>query len=300
MEKEEKLLVTLICEDLSAKLSLVSGMTKSEFKKVCSDCFKKTPENLLSVLSHSGEVLNVSRLLENPRATLGNDKRNHELTVIFAESEEDDPPRKRQKRNPVSGSGHDMMVEDEELTKEEKLKRLFTKLANEPEVQIIEQTFQPANIPGANTSGHVFLNHLIEINRSTCLNESPHHKWQNILSNDGTYLESNLDEQLLINICFQCHVRIHSLKLNAPNTGSAPRIMKLFANQNYMDFNNVNDIPPTQVLKLTPKNFEPNQIINLNSIKFAKVNSIAIFIENNQGGERITKLEEIQFIGKPV
>jgi len=66
-----------------------------------------------------------------------------------------------------------------------------------------------------------------------------------------------------------------------------------------MDFNNVNDIPPTQVLKLTPKNFEPNQIINLNSIKFAKVNSIAIFIEDNQGGERITKLEEIQFIGKP-
>jgi len=64
--------------------------------------------------------------------------------------------------------------------------------------------------------------------------------------------------------------------------------MNLFANQNYMDFNNVHDIPPTQVLKLIPKNFEPNQIVNLNSIKFAKVNSVTIFIEDNQGGDKFT------------
>jgi len=192
------------------------------------------------------------------------------------------------------------VVDEEDLTKEDKMKRLFTKLANDPEVQIIEQTYQPANFPGANTSGHVFLNDLIEINRSKCLNESRHHKWQSILSNDRSYLESDCDEQLLISICFRRHVRIHSLKINAPNTGAAPRTMNLFANQNYMDFNNVHDIPPTQVLKLIPKNFEPNQIVNLNSIKFAKVNSVTIFIEDNQGGDKFTILEQIQFIGKPV
>jgi len=296
--EEEKVLVSLICEDLSAKLSLVHGMTESQFKKVCSDCFKKKPENLLSVLSHSGEVLNVSRLLANPRAILGNDKKYHELTVIFAESEEDDPPRKRQKRNPVSGS-EVIMVDDEELTREDKVKRLFTQMANDPEVQIIEQVYQPANIPGANTSGHVFLNDLIEVNRSKCLNESRQHKWQNILINDGSFLESDCDDQLLISITFRRQVRIHSLKIDAPNRGSAPRTIKLFTNQNYMDFNNVHDIPPSQQLILTPKNFEPNQIITLNSIKFAKVNSVTIFIEDNQGGEKFTILEQIQFIGKP-
>jgi len=300
--REEKLMVTLICEDLSSKLSLVTGMTDSQFKKVCSDCFKKQPENLLSVLSHSGEVLNVSRLLADPRAILGNDKRNHELTVIFAESDDgDDPPRKRRKRDPISGSYESVPVMvDEDLTKEDKMKRLFTKLANDPEVQIIEQTFQVANIPGANTSGHVFLNDLIEVNHSTCLNESRHHKWQNILLSDDTYLASDCDEQLLITITFRRQVRIHSLKINAPNQGTSPKTLKLFANQSYMDFNNIHDTPPSQIINLTPKHFEPNQIVKLNSLKFAKVKSITVFVEDNQGGEKFTILEQIQFIGKPV
>jgi len=143
------------------------------------------------------------------------------------------------------------------------------------------------------------LNDLIEVNRSKCLNESRQHKFQNILINDGSYLESDCDEQLLISITFRRQVRIHSLKISAPNRGSAPRNIKLFANQNYMDFNNIHDVPPSQQLRLTPKNFEPNQIINLNSIKFAKVNSVTIFIEDNQGGDKFTILEQIQFIGKP-
>jgi len=239
----------------------------------------------------------VSKLLADPRASLGKDKRFHELTVIFAEDDEDDPPRKRQKRNPDTENS---MV-DEELTKEEKLKRLFTKLANEPEVQIIEQQYPPAHIPGANTSGNVFLEDLIETNGSSCLNESRQHKWQSILLNDGSYLESDCDEQLILNLRFRKMVRIHSLKIKAPNIAAAPHTVKLFTNQAYMDFNNIHDIPPSQILKLAPKNFfESSQIITLNTVKFSKVNSISIFIEDNQGGEKYTIVEQIQFIGKPL
>jgi len=290
MEKEIR--VTLLCEDLNAKVTLNPGMSDTSFKKLCSETFNKKPEHLLSVLSHSGEVLNVSTLLQNPLSILGS---HPELTIIFADPEDDDPPRKKHKKNPG-----DLIQTHEDLTKEEKIIQLFNKLSQEPEVQIIEQTYQTANIPGANTSGHVFLNNLILTDRSACLNESTNHRWANTLHTDDSYLESDCDEQLLLCLSFRRPVRLHSLKIRAPRTVMAPKTLKLYSNQSYMDFNNLNDKVPLEVIKLTPQHFEPNQIILLNSMKFTKVNSISLFIEDNQGGVNHTRIEEIQFIGKPL
>jgi len=289
---EEDIKIILICEDVTSKVTLPPGMTDTDFKKLCSTTFNKKPEHLLSVLSHSGEVLNLVKLLQNPQFVLGNHR---ELTLIFADPDDDDPPRKKHKKNPG-----DKTQSDDDLTKEEKVIRLFQKLAKDPEVQIVEQTYAAANIPGANTSGHVFLNNLIMTDRSACLNEAKNHKWINILQSDDTYLKSDCDEQLLLCFCFRRSVRLHSLKIRAPQNGMAPKTLKLYSNQAYMDFNSVMDLAPQEVIHLTPKHFDPNQIIPLNSIKFPRVNSISLFIEDNQGKQTNTLIDEIQFIGKPL
>uniref|UniRef100_A0A6B2LLG2 PITH domain-containing protein n=1 Tax=Arcella intermedia TaxID=1963864 RepID=A0A6B2LLG2_9EUKA len=143
------------------------------------------------------------------------------------------------------------------------------------------------------------LNEDIKTQASSCLNESPMHKWHSILHQDTNYLKSDCDPQLLLNLAFRSTIKIHSIRFVCSQTDFAPKTVKLYANQNYMDFNSVHDIPPSQVLSLTPKTYQPNEIVLLNSLKFTKVRTLSLFIEDNQQNRPHTILEYIQIIGKP-
>ena len=59
----------------------------------------------------------------------------------------------------------------------------------------------------------VDLTDVVEKNQLNCLNEVRSHPVANILTANDTYLESDTDEQLLIEVRFNQAVKLHSLKI---------------------------------------------------------------------------------------
>jgi len=112
-------------------------------------------------------------------------------------------------------------------------------------------------------------------------------------------IDSDCDEQLLFNICFTHPCRIHSLKFRAPESGHAPHEVRLFINQSNLDFTNVDgEVPPTQILFLSNRDFEVDQITLLDPHKFRKVKILSLFVVNNLGELPTTTIYQIQCIGK--
>ncbi|GLT38810.1 hypothetical protein SLA2020_130320 [Shorea laevis] len=136
-----------------------------------------------------------------------------------------------------------------------------------------------------------------------CLNQSSSHSLPNALKqgyreDDGLNLESDADEQLLIYIPFTQVIKLHSIFIKGPEE-EGPKTVKLFSNKEHMGFSNVNDFPPSDTLVLSPENMEGKPII-LKFVKFQNVRSLTIFIEDNQSGSDITKVQKIVLYGTTV
>ncbi|KAI0501198.1 hypothetical protein KFK09_016141 [Dendrobium nobile] len=136
-----------------------------------------------------------------------------------------------------------------------------------------------------------------------CLNQSSAHVIDNALKqgyrdDDGLHLESDADEQLLIYIPFTQVVKLHSVVIKGPEE-EGPRTLKLFANKENMGFSNVNDYPPSDSLMLSQDDLKEKPI-SLKYVKFQNVRSLTIFIEDNQGGNDISKVQKIALYGTTV
>lgn len=67
-------------------------------------------------------------------------------------------------------------------------------------------------------------------NQCECLNESDEHPLTHCFTAAGGFLQSDCDEQLILSVTFNQAVKIHSLKIKAPEK-LGPKTMKLFINQ---------------------------------------------------------------------
>ncbi|XP_077245378.1 PITH domain protein (DUF1000) isoform X2 [Tasmannia lanceolata] len=133
-----------------------------------------------------------------------------------------------------------------------------------------------------------------------CLNQNTSHSLVNALKqgyreDEGLYLESDADEQLLIYIPFQQVIKLHSVVFIGPEE-EGPRMVKLFANKEHMGFSNVNDYPPSDSVVLSPDNLTGKPVV-LKYVKFQNVRSLTIFIEDNQCATDITKVQKIVLYG---
>jgi len=197
------------------------------------------------------------------------------------------------------GLKHTALI-NEGLNRAEKLKRLFTKPPEDDDVQIIERDLTPINIPGVNTGGHTNLAQFIDENKSYCLNEHKIQNLNNLLHGGPGGLESDCDPQLLINFCFLEALKIHSLRITAPNDGRAPKTIKLFVDRLDMDFSDTQKITETQVLTLKdPDDFQPNSLIRVNFVKFQKCTALTIFViaNSSDGSQDTTVFDSLQIIG---
>jgi len=147
--------------------------------------------------------------------------------------------------------------------------------------------------------GLMELNGFIQQNQCECLNESDDHPLSFAVKSDGGYLQSDVDEQLIISVTFNQAVKIHSLKLRAPlNLG--PKEMKLFINQpRTIDFDMAENMISVQDITVTQKDLEGTPI-NLRYVKFQNVQNIQIYIRNNQSSGIITQIDYLGFIGSPL
>ncbi|GLT32706.1 hypothetical protein SLA2020_073520 [Shorea laevis] len=151
--------------------------------------------------------------------------------------------------------------------------------------------------------GQVDLLDFIDWSRVECLNQSSSHSLANALKqgyreDDGLNLESDADEQLLIYIPFNQVVKLHSIVIKGPEE-EGPKTVKLFSNKEHMGFSNVNDFPPSDTAVLSPENLEGKPVV-LKYVKFQNVRSLTIFIEDNQSGSDITKVQKITLSGSTV
>ncbi|KAH6794243.1 PITH domain protein [Perilla frutescens var. hirtella] len=160
-----------------------------------------------------------------------------------------------------------------------------------------------AESASTNQRNQVDLLEFIDWSSVECLNQNSSHSLPNALKqgyreDDGLNLESDADEQLLIYIPFNQVVRLHSIVIKGPEE-DGPKTVKLFANRQHMGFSNVDDFPPSDIAVLTEDNLKGKPVI-VKYVKFQNVRSLTIFIEDNQSGSEISKVQKIALYGTTV
>ncbi|EIE19587.1 DUF1000-domain-containing protein [Coccomyxa subellipsoidea C-169] len=143
---------------------------------------------------------------------------------------------------------------------------------------------------------------IIEWSCVECLNQNPSRNIGNALKqgyreDDGLYLESDTDEQLLLHIPFNQAVKLHSWAIKSVGSkGHAPRKVRLFINRPSLGFSEAADFPAVQEFQLSEEDLE-GKLLPLKLVKFQSVNILSIFIEDNQEEEETTQVQKIVLYG---
>jgi len=142
------------------------------------------------------------------------------------------------------------------------------------------------------------LNKYIDAKSAECLNANPAHPVQSVFQDeDGAFLESDCDEQLLFSIPFQQPVKIQSFLIKAP-TGCGPKSIKIFINRRNLDFSEAESLPSVQSFDLKTSDFDRK--IPLQFVKFQNVFSLTIFVKSNLGPADTTRIDFLSFFGSAI
>jgi len=138
-----------------------------------------------------------------------------------------------------------------------------------------------------------------------CRNEASGFPWSNLLIGDDRLgCKSDADEQLILQVSFMEFVKVHSVKFLNFNGGRDPDMqptkVHLYVNRPNMGFEDTDDVDPTQSFELTAADLtEEAEPIRLQFVKFQRVRSITIFVEDSAGGD-VSALGGLKFFGRTV
>ncbi|KAG2221370.1 hypothetical protein INT45_012416 [Circinella minor] len=149
-------------------------------------------------------------------------------------------------------------------------------------------------------NGHSDLTDYITPNQMDALNQNEENNVKNVFKSNDAFLESDVDEQLIITVPFSQPVKIHSIKLKAKNIAQAPKTIKIYTNRQTLGFDDADSVKETQTIELEPKDFEEDAVINLRFVKFQNINSLVLFVQDNQEDEETTQIQQLIFIGSPI
>ncbi|KAF9582586.1 Thioredoxin-like protein 1, partial [Lunasporangiospora selenospora] len=138
-------------------------------------------------------------------------------------------------------------------------------------------------------AGHGDITELITLNQVDCLNQQSANNVRNALKSDDTFLESDVDEQLIINVAFNQTIKLHSIKFVAKDIAHAPKTVKVYKNRGALEFDEAASIEETQTIVLSEKDYENGCVIPLRFVKFQNVSNVILFIEDNLGDEETTQ-----------
>jgi len=155
------------------------------------------------------------------------------------------------------------------------------------------------------STGEVSLLEFLDSTQLNCLNEAPQHGIKKILSREKTvsdsFLKSDVDEQLLLNIYFNQAVRVRSIVIQSSDSASGPKDIKLFTNRPSIGFEDVeDDKEASQIFSLTKDDVKDGKKIPVKFVRFQSVNSLHIFVASNQDDEEETKIDSLNIFGVPV
>ncbi|KAF9257832.1 DUF1000-domain-containing protein [Marasmius fiardii PR-910] len=169
-----------------------------------------------------------------------------------------------------------------------------------------------AGSPSSKEKGDVSLLEFLDLQQLNCLNESSEHSLKSIVEsksiNKGSskWLQSDADEQLLLNITFNQTVRVKTLIIKSNELAESPKQIKLLVNRPSLGFEDVQDAveqpsgSAAQIIELSEDDVLKGNPIQLRFVRFQAVNSLHIFVNNNHGDEETTVISAIDLIGTPV
>ncbi|KAK0449983.1 PITH domain-containing protein [Armillaria borealis] len=108
-------------------------------------------------------------------------------------------------------------------------------------------------------------------------------------------LESDADDQLILRIPFTGSVKLRSLLLKTGPADQTPAKVAVFANEDAMDFEDVNDKTPVQEFDIVQSRDVGEYAVK--AAKFFNVSSITLFIPASQGAET-TRIYYVGFLGQ--
>ncbi|BGP14351.1 hypothetical protein JCM10213_004478 [Rhodosporidiobolus nylandii] len=146
--------------------------------------------------------------------------------------------------------------------------------------------------------GFSIINDSIDFSQIHCLNEADDHNLKEMLRGGGDkWLESDADEQLLIQLPLNQSTKIRALRFSTLPTSVqfAPKTVRLFVNKPSVDFDT--SAEPAQELVLTEEQAKGIKSVELRFVRFQSVNHLSIFVVDNQGSEEITRIDKLELIG---
>ncbi|GAA5915808.1 uncharacterized protein JCM6883_006293 [Sporobolomyces salmoneus] len=151
--------------------------------------------------------------------------------------------------------------------------------------------------------GFASLNSSIDLSQIHCLNEASDHTIKDLLRGGGDkWLESDADEQLLLQIPINQSIKLRALRFTTTPTASksAPKSIRLFVNQSSIGFDEAESQEPAQALELTEAQAEGKEAVQLRFVRFQNVSHLSIFVASNQGEEEVTRIDKLDLIGVPI
>jgi len=141
----------------------------------------------------------------------------------------------------------------------------------------------------------------IEPQSCNCLNQKDEHPWQAMVKggDDDQYCESNVDEQLLLNIAFREKVKIKAILVKGADgkEDEMPSDFKVFVNLGAMGFADVDTLKPAQSFTMEQEDVAAGKLQETQFVRFQNVSNISVFVDRNFGDADTTVINRLQFIG---
>ncbi|KAK4111202.1 DUF1000-domain-containing protein [Canariomyces notabilis] len=111
-------------------------------------------------------------------------------------------------------------------------------------------------------------------------------------------VESDADEQLLMNVPFTGQIRLHSILLRTSDSDSAPKTLKVIINRDDVDFGVAEETDGTQVFELSRTS--EVQELPVRRARFNAVRRLTLFFPDNfgEGEEDVTRISYVGFKGE--
>lgn len=119
------------------------------------------------------------------------------------------------------------------------------------------------------------------------------------MGDETLFLQSDADEQLLLQIAFKDSVNITGVSFVAPLGDAAPLTVKLYANGLNLGFDNCEEMTPTQEFQLSPADLAADTQTKLYAVKFQACNTLTVFVEDSNGADQ-TIMSSLKFFGTTV
>ncbi|GAA5921550.1 hypothetical protein JCM3775_003100 [Rhodotorula graminis] len=149
--------------------------------------------------------------------------------------------------------------------------------------------------------GFTSLNSQVDQSQVHCLNESAEHTLKGLLRGGGDkWLESDADEQLLLQIPLQQAIKLRALRFTTlpSHLAHAPKTVRLFVNAPSTDFDT--SAEPAQEVVLDEEQAKGNKSVELRFVRFQSVTHLSVFVVDNQGGEDVSRIDKLELVGLEV